>query len=91
MKNQTTEEQLSPEELLARKEEMKQFYDESVPYLESQLKYEHLLTEIENARFKRATLQYQWASMMQNATPDEGEENESTENESPKERKLKKS
>jgi hypothetical protein len=38
-------ENLSAEELDARKEEMKRFYDESVPYLESQLKYEKLLKD----------------------------------------------
>ena len=32
-------ENLSAEELNERKEEMKTFYDESVPYLQSQLKY----------------------------------------------------
>ena len=39
-------EQLSPEQLEARREEMKQFYESSVPYLEAQAKYEKLLTEV---------------------------------------------
>ena len=57
-------ENLSPEELEQRKEEMKSFYDQSVPYLESQLKYEQLLTDVEEARFKRANFQYQWQMLM---------------------------
>jgi len=57
-------ENLSPEELEQRKEEMKLFYDQSVPYLESQLKYEQLLTDVEEARFKRANFQYQWQMLM---------------------------
>ena len=65
-------ENLSAEELDARKEEMKRFYDESVPYLESQLKYEKLLTDVEEARFKRANLQYQWQMMMASTQPPEG-------------------
>ena len=67
MENQQNESQLTPEELAARKEEMKQFYDESLPYLESQVKYEKLLTEIEEARFKRSNWQYQWAVLMENS------------------------
>ena len=57
-------ENLSPKELEQRKEEMKLFYDQSVPYLESQLKYEQLLTDVEEARFKRANFQYQWQMLM---------------------------
>lgn len=55
---------LSPEELEARREEMKQFYENSVPYLEAQAKYEKLLTDVEESRYKRATMQMQYASMM---------------------------
>ena len=66
-------ENLSAEELNERKEEMRTFYDESVPYLESQLKYETLLTEVEEARFKRANLAYQWQMIMANTqAPEEG-------------------
>ena len=67
-------ENLSAEELNERKEEMKTFYDESVPYLQSQLKYETLLTEVEEARFKRANLAYQWQMIMANTqAPEEGD------------------
>jgi hypothetical protein len=75
---------------MARKEEMKKFYEESVPYLESQLKYEKLLTDIEEARFKRANFQYQFAVMMaQSQGPDSEEELEQEDQRAP-ERKLKK-
>jgi hypothetical protein len=96
MENVTEERELTHEELAARKEEMKQFYIESHPYLEAQAKYEKLLTEIEEARFKRATIQIQWANIMAAQQEQEGneseEEEESAEQPSPTaERKLKKS
>lgn len=92
MENQQNESQLTPEELAARKEEMKQFYDESLPYLESQVKYEKLLTEIEEARFKRSNWQYQWAVLMENSkAPADNEDDKEDDIESPApERKLKK-
>ena len=57
-------EDLTPEQLEARREEMKEFYEKSLPYLESQSKYEKLLTEIEEARYKRASMQIQYATMV---------------------------
>lgn len=76
MKNQQ-EEQLSPEQLEARREEMKAFYESSISYLEAQAKYEKLLTEVEEARYKRATMQLQYASMMAAAQPmDEDDEDD---------------
>ena len=64
MKNQQMNEDLSPEELEARRDEMRQFYENSVPYLEAQAKYEKLLTDVEESRYKRATMQINYASMM---------------------------
>jgi hypothetical protein len=95
-------ENLSAEELDARKEEMKTFYDQSVPYLQSQLKYEILLTEVEEARFKRANLAYQWQMIMANTKPpeedDSGSDSDidkkdppSTQDKKSNKRKLKKS
>jgi len=69
-------ENLSPEELEQRKEEMKEFYDQATPYLESQLKYEQLLTNVEEARFKRANFQYQWQMLMAQTQMPDGEEEE---------------
>lgn len=100
MENVNEERELTQEELKARKEEMKQFYDESLPYLESQAKYEKFLTEIEEARFKRATIQIQWANIMaaqqEQDTADHGDEEELEEGNKPAavptaERKLKRS
>jgi hypothetical protein len=75
MENQQ-EKELTHEELIQKKEEMKAFYDESTPYLESQAKYEKLLTEIEEARFKRASYQYQFAMMMEQTQPQAGDESD---------------
>jgi hypothetical protein len=75
MENQQEMEQLTPEQLEARREEMKSFYEKSVPYLEAQAKYEKLLTEVEEARYKRATMQLQYATMMA-ATQQPGEDEE---------------
>ena len=65
-------ENLSPEELAERKEEMLKFYTESMPYLEAQLNYETKLSEIDEMRFKRTQIQMQYAMMM---NPQEEEEN----------------
>jgi hypothetical protein len=65
MENQQ-EQTMTAEQLAERKQEMLTFYKESVPYLEAQLKYEQLLLEIDEARFKRSSISYQFA-MMANA------------------------
>jgi hypothetical protein len=44
---------------------MLQFYTESLPYLEAQLKYEQTLAAIDEARFKRTNIQMQYAMMAQ--------------------------
>ena len=67
-------ENLSPEELTAKKEEMLQFYEESMPYLEAQLNYEKMLSEIDEMRLKRTHIQMQYAQMM--APPEENEDEE---------------
>jgi hypothetical protein len=64
MENQQFDDELTPEELEARRDEMKEFYDKSLPYLKSQSEYEKLLTEVEESRFKRASMQIQYANMM---------------------------
>jgi hypothetical protein len=89
--------ELSAEELAARKEQMKQYFEESVPYLEAQLKHETLLTSIDEQRFKRAQIGVQYAMMMQNLKEDEEHNHaqgdpvtEGSVNPQTKERKLKK-
>lgn len=63
------QENLSPEELAAKKEEMLAFYKESMPYLEAQLAYEKMLSEIDETRLKRTQIQMAYAQMM--APPEE--------------------
>ena len=81
------QENLSPEELTAKKEEMLQFYKESMPYLEAQLNYEKMLSEIDEMRLKRTHIQMQYAQMM---APPEEEENPSMEAPMPKPSKKRK-
>ena len=64
MENQQ-ERELTVDELAAQKEQMLQFYTESLPYLEAQLKYEETLLKIDEARFKRTNIQMQYAMMAQ--------------------------
>jgi hypothetical protein len=79
MEEPTQEQQLTAEELVQRKEQMYQFYTESMKYLKAQFDYEEMLLKIDAARFERIKLQMQHA-MMANPPEDlEGEE-ESKEN-----------
>tara|TARA_R100001509_G_C4749751_1_gene175979 strand:- start:332 stop:598 length:267 start_codon:yes stop_codon:yes gene_type:complete len=64
-------ENLSPEELKQKKEEMLQFYKESMPYLDAQLEYETRLSEIDEMRLKRTQIQMAYAQMM--APPEDDE------------------
>lgn len=73
MENQQ-EKAYSQEEVDAKKEDMLKFYTESLTYLEAQLKYETILMNIDEVRFKRAQFQIQYAMMM--APPEEEESNE---------------
>lgn len=58
MENQ---QEMSAEELAARKEEMKTFFTEALPYLEVQHQYEKLLAEISEYKFKRLQYDHQYA------------------------------
>lgn len=82
MENQ---QELSPEELAERKEEMLTFYKESMPYLKAQYEYEKALSEIDEVRFKRAQIQMQFGMMMS-----EPEEEQQETPKAPKKRVLKK-
>ena len=57
-------ENLSSEELALKKEEMLQFYKDSMPYLEAQFEYEKMLSEIDEMRLKRTQIQMAYAQMM---------------------------
>jgi hypothetical protein len=89
MESRVEEQELTHEELQARKEEMLQFYTESIPYLNAQFQHEELLMKIDKARFERAQYQLQYAMMMN--PPQESESPEELREEISKERKLKKS
>jgi len=82
-------ENLSPEELAARKEDMLAFYKESMPYLEAQFQYEKMLSEIDEMRLKRTQIQMTYAQMM--APPEEEDPMQESQSESKtKKRTLKK-
>ena len=72
---QEQEQELTPEQLTERKEQMLNFYKESIPYLEAQLNYENLLTSIDEVRFKRTNIQYNFAMMMNQQQEEESEDN----------------
>ena len=63
---QEQEVELTAEELAEKKNQMLKFYTESLPYLKAQAEYEKVLCEIDEARFKRTSIQYQYAMMEQN-------------------------
>lgn len=93
MNQHDEEREMSAEQLAHKKAEMLKFYEDSVPYLDAQLNYEKKLSEIDEIRFKRASIQMQMAMMM---NPQEHEDDdleaelEKNITEEPKERKLKK-
>lgn len=70
-----TNKKFTEDELIAKKEEMLQFYKESMTYLEAQYAYEKILADIDEQRFKRSQIQYQLAMMHvdqeQEDTPEE--------------------
>jgi hypothetical protein len=66
LNQQEQEVELTVEELAEKKNQMLKFYTESLPYLKAQAEYEKVLCEIDEARFKRTSIQYQYAMMEQN-------------------------
>mgnify|MGYP006294759291 CR=1 FL=1 len=86
--NQQPEMEMSPEQLAEQKERMLEFYKDSLPYLTAQLEYEKLLMQIDEVRFKRSSIQYQFAMLM-NPPQEEDNEEESTEPVKSESRKLK--
>lgn len=77
MENQQ-EREYTAEELAAQKEQMLEFYTNSLPYLEAQLKYEEVLMKIDEVRFKRTNIQMQYAMMVQAQQESQLEEEEET-------------
>jgi len=88
--NQQPEMEMTPDQLAEQKEKMLEFYRESMPYLKSQLDYEKMLLEIDETRFKRSSIQYQFA-MMVNPQPQEEDDDQEESSEPAKSdnRKLK--
>ena len=91
MENQQ-EREPTAEELALQKEQMLQFYTESLPYIQAQANYEEALLKLDEIRFKRANIQMQYAMMMQGPESEEDPEELPTSNEpeAPQRRKLKK-
>lgn len=77
MEEGAKEMEMSPEELNARKEEMRKFYEDSLPYLGAQCQHEEYLAKIAEARFKRMHYEIQLAMLMQG--PEKGQEGSSEE------------
>ena len=78
MENQQ-EQELTHEQLAEKKEQMLSFYTESMPYLSAQLAYEKIVLEIDEARFKRSSMQMQYAMMMQSQEEESKKANEDSE------------
>ena len=55
---------LTADQLAEQKEKMLTFYKESLPYLTAQYEYEEMLLKIDESRFKRTNVQFQYAMMM---------------------------
>lgn len=89
--NQHPEMEMTADQIEEQKEKMLEFYRNSMPYLKAQLDYEKMLLEIDETRFKRSSIQYQFAMMMnpQNLEEEQEEINEPTEQTKSESRKLK--
>ena len=66
MENQQQDEldALTAEQLQARKEETKRFFEEAIPFLQAQHSYEKLLAEIAEFKLKRLEYDHQHAVAM---------------------------
>lgn len=82
-------EQLSEEELAAKREEITAFYKENIKHLKIQLEYEVMLKDIEKARAERVQAQMFLANSMAPA-PENNNEDPMPERGTPAKRSLKK-
>lgn len=76
MENQSQERQFTPEELEAKRKEMMKYYKDSMPYLKAQYEHEEILCKIDETRFKRSSIQMQYAMMMNQMAEGEKAEEE---------------
>ena len=86
------EKEPTAEEIQEMRERMHAYYDNQIPFLETQLKYENLLADIELARAKRIEMTIRIAQMTMGPQAEEFENgSDSDVDDRPKkERKLKK-
>lgn len=71
------QEPISQEELKQRRENLLEFYNESIPYLKTQLEYEQLRASVEIERLRYLQAQIQMANLMA-PEQEEDEEEEQT-------------
>lgn len=62
---ETIKQELSQEEIKSMQVKMDKFYDERLPFLEKQCKYEEYTSRIEVARFNRNEAMYKLAQLTQ--------------------------
>lgn len=65
------DEELSPQELAKRKEQISKFYKDNIKHLKVQFEYEELLTKIEKTRAERLQAQIFMAQAYAAQNPDE--------------------
>ena len=65
--------EMTQEEMDAKRQQLDKFYDEAIPHLEKQLRYEELRAGIETARFKTLQAQIAVANMLA-PEPDEDDD-----------------
>jgi hypothetical protein len=81
----------TPEEIAEMRDRMQSYYEQQIPFLEKQLKYENLLADIELARAKRIEMTIRIAQMTMGPEDEIKEGSDNDIDEKPKkERKLKK-
>lgn len=83
MESQEQERQFTPEELEAKRKEMLKYYKDSMPYLKAQYEHEEILCKIDEVRFKRTSIQMQYAVMMNQMQEGDQEEKELAKEEYP--------
>lgn len=88
---ETLEKEPTAEEIQEMRERMQSYYENQIPFLEKQLKYENLLADIELARAKRIEMTIRIAQMTMGPQEEEIENGSDNDIEpKQKERKLKK-
>ena len=83
MENQNQERVFTPEEMEVKRKEMLKFYKDSMPYLKAQFEHEEMLMKIDEVRFKRTSIQMQYAVMMNQMQEGDQEEKELAKEEYP--------